>query len=158
MPHVVSIVHTPRAAAGKPQGHFVRLPLDRATLVVNGGIEADSKGRPGRRQLNVMAAEVVEELRGEGFKTAPGELGEQVVVAGLPPAAMAPGARLRLGDAVIEVTLPRTGCGRFESIQGKPKSSVVGRLGVMARVVAGGDIRVGDEVSPVPAEPGSRPT
>ena len=146
MGRVVSIAYTPRKAAGRPQGHYARVPLERARLVENRGIAGDAKGRPGRRQLNVMAAEVVEELRGEGFHATPGELGEQVVIAGIPAAALVPGARVRLGDAVIEVTLLRTGCARFEAIQGKPKGSVEGRLGVLARVVAGGEIAVGSEV------------
>ena len=42
--------------------------------------------------------------------------------------------------------LPRTGCPRFEQIQGRPASAVEGRLGVMARVIAGGTIRMGDPV------------
>ena len=82
----------------------------------------------------------------EGFKAGPGELGEQIVIAGIPVESLVPGARIRLGSAVIEVTKPRTGCGRFEAIQGKAKQSVVGRLGVMARVVVGGEVALGDEV------------
>ena len=74
-------------------------------------------------------------------------MGEQIVVAGLDETALMPGAGLALGEsAVIEVTLPRTGCDRFEHIQGKPKETTKGRLGVMARVVAGGVVRTGDPV------------
>jgi MOSC domain-containing protein YiiM len=143
---LVSIVHTPRDRAGRPQDHYVRVPLDRARLVENGGIEGDTKGRPGDRQLNIMVAEVLEGLRAEGFKTAPGELGEQLIVSGVDPASLAVGARLRVGTAVVEVTIPRTGCARFEMIQGKSKSAAAGRLGVMARVVVGGEAGVGDGV------------
>ncbi|MDB5312438.1 MAG: hypothetical protein JWO38_6640 [Gemmataceae bacterium] len=147
MGRVVSIVYTPRGQATRPEGHYARVPLDVAQLVADRGIGGDVKARPGRRQLNVMVAEVVADLRAEGFHTAPGELGEQIVIAGVPAGALVPGARVRLGGAVIEVTLPRTGCDRFETIQGKPKASVEGRLGVLARVVTGGEIRVGDEVT-----------
>ena len=59
---------------------------------------------------------------------------------------MTTGTRLRIGDAIVEITLPRTGCARFEAIQGHPKASVRGRLGVLVRVVCGGEVRVGDGV------------
>jgi MOSC domain-containing protein YiiM len=153
MPHVVSIVYTPRDAPElRPQAHYARVAVDRVTLVENRGIEGDAKGRPGRRQLNIMAAETLAELAAEGFRTAPGEMGEQIVVAGIDPATIAVGTRVRIGEAVVEVTLPRTPCDRFEYIQGKPKQSAKGRLGVMARVVAGGEVAVGDPVRVVPAE------
>jgi MOSC domain-containing protein YiiM len=79
-------------------------------------------------------------------------MGEQIVVAGIDTAAVAVGTRVRLGAAVVEVTLPRTGCSRFERIQGgRSKRSVTGRLGVMARVVEAGEVAVGDAVELLPA-------
>jgi MOSC domain-containing protein YiiM len=78
-------------------------------------------------------------------------MGEQIVIAGLDPADLAGGARLQLGDAVVEVGIPRTGCARFEAIQDKPRQSAKGRLGFMARVVTGGEVAVGDRVSVLPA-------
>jgi len=146
MPEVVSIVYTPYPPGPRPQDRYERVPVERVRLVENRGIEGDAKGRPGERQLNVMCAEVLAELAAEGFRTGPGEMGEQVVVAGVPTADLVPGARLQLGGAVVEVVLPRTGCARFEHIQGKPKQSAKGRLGVMARVVTGGEVAVGDAV------------
>jgi MOSC domain-containing protein YiiM len=49
-------------------------------------------------------------------------------------------------EAVIELVKPRTGCDRFEAIQGHPPSEAAGRMGVMARVLRSGSIQVGDEV------------
>jgi MOSC domain-containing protein YiiM len=148
-PHVVSIVYKPRGVKSKPQDHYTRIQLERARLIEFRGIEGDAKGGAGQRQLNVMHAEVLAELEAEGFQTAPGQLGEQIVIAGIPRESLTPGARLRLGTAVIEVTIPRTGCERFEMIQGKPRASVQGRLGVLARVVADGEVAVGDAVEVV---------
>ena len=149
---IVSIVYRPRdAATPRPEEHFTRERLERARLVEFQGIEGDAKGGSGDRQLNVMLAEALAQLRHEGFKTGPGELGEQIVIAGLDPAALCPGARLKLGGAVIEVGIPRTGCARFEAIQGKSKQLAKGRLGVMARVVTGGVVAVGDAVEALPS-------
>ena len=150
MPHLVSISFKTEDLEDKPAGRYARNPTAQATLTPRQGIVGDRKGGTGGRQLNVMRAETVADLEAEGFKTAPGELGEQLVVAGLPPDAATPGKRLRIGgSAVIEFDKLRTGCARFEQIQGRPKSAVAGRLGIMARVLVGGPIAVGDAVTVV---------
>jgi MOSC domain-containing protein YiiM len=147
VPAIVSIVYTPASVERKPKDWYARVPLDHALLVEGHGIEGDLKGSRGQRQLNIMRAEAVAELEALGLQTKPGELGEQLIIAGLDPASLVPGARLRLGEsAVIEITRPRTGCDRFEHIQGTSKESMDGRLGVMAKVVIGGEIRVSDAV------------
>ncbi|MCE9563098.1 MAG: MOSC domain-containing protein [Planctomycetes bacterium] len=152
-PRVVSIVYTPHdVAPRRPQGNYARVSMPQAVLAEFQGIVGDAKGGVGTRQLNIMSAETLAQLRAEGFKTDPGELGEQIVIAGLDLSNVAAGSRFRIGSAVVEVTLPRTGCARFETIQGKPKTMVTGRLGVLVRVVAGGAVAVGDPVELVPTE------
>jgi MOSC domain-containing protein YiiM len=147
MAHVVSIVFTPRdVEVRRPQDRYARASLECARLIEFQGIEGDAKGGTTDRQLNVMLAETLAELDAEGFKTAPGEMGEQIVIAGVEPAALVEGTHIKLGEAVIEVVKPRTGCARFEMIQGKPRQSAKGRLGVIARVVTGGEVAVGDAV------------
>jgi len=144
---IVSIAFTPAGVERKPHDWYARVSLDRAMLVEGHGIEGDLKGSRGNRQLNVMRAEAVAELDALGLQTRPGELGEQLIISGLDPALFVPGARLQLGaTAVIEITRLRTGCHRFEHIQGTLKEIVDGRLGVLARVVTGGEICVGDAV------------
>jgi MOSC domain-containing protein YiiM len=152
MPHIVSIVYTPRGVERRPTDRYARVSVERAMLIEQSGIDGDLKAATngGSRQLNVMRAETLAELAGEGRRTEPGRMGEQLVIAGLDPLALAEGTRLQLGDsAVIEIGIPRTGCARFESIQGATKQSVAGRLGVMARVVAGGEVAIGDAATVV---------
>lgn len=147
MAHVVSIVYRPRdIPTPRPQDRYARVPLERARLVEFHGIEGDAKGSSGDRQLNVMLAETMAELGTEGFQAGPGELGEQIVIAGLEPALLIEGTRIQLGSAVIEVGIPRTGCTRFEKIQGKQRQAAKDRLGALARVVTSGDVAVGDAV------------
>jgi len=147
MAQLMSIAFKAADLETKPEDRFSRRVASCATLAPRQGIVGDAKGATGNRQLNVMLAETVDELQVEGLRTAPGELGEQLIIAGLPASAGSVGVRLRIGGtAVIEVGIPRTGCARFEHIQGRPKSAVAGRLGFMARVVVGGEIAVGDEV------------
>jgi MOSC domain-containing protein YiiM len=152
MAHVVSIVYRPKGTK-RPQDRYERVPIERARLVEAYGIEGDQKGGSTDRQLNVMHAEILADLGTEGFQVGPGEMGEQIVIAGVDPAVMTPGSRLRLGTAaVMEVVEPRTGCARFEMIQGQSRKLVQGRFGVIARVVIGGEVAVGDEVEVLPPE------
>jgi MOSC domain-containing protein YiiM len=147
MAHIVSIAYTPEGVEQHPADHYARVALEHASLVEGRGILGDTKGKGGKRQLNIMRAETVAQLKAEGYRAAPGELGEQLVLAGLESGTLTLGARLHLGStAIIEVTKARTPCGRFAHIQGRPQEAAEGRIGVMARVLTGGDIAVGDAV------------
>jgi MOSC domain-containing protein YiiM len=146
MPTLATIVYKPAGLGDDPRDHYLRVAVNEATLLAGRGIMGDLKGTP-NRPLNVMSAETLEAMRAEGFKTGPGQMGEQIVVRGLDVAALAPDERLQIGPAaVIQVIKLRTGCDRFEAIQGHSPESAAGRLGILARVIAGGPIRVGDDV------------
>ncbi len=143
-------MHTPAGVDPRPPDHYARVPLEVATLLAGRGIVGDRKGGRPARQLNVMALETLEQLGAEGYRTAPGEMGEQIVLSGVAVDQLPAGTRLRLGgEAVLEVLEPRTGCDRLRHIQGCTPADVAGRLGVMARVVIGGTVRVGDPVAQV---------
>ena len=146
MSELVSIVYKPKDAAAAVGG-YTRVPLRQARLIAGHGTEGDAKGGSGGRHLNIMAAETLQALAREGFHTAPGQMGEQLVIAGLPVDSLPSGARVQIGEsACVEVVEPRTGCSRFEEYQGKLRQEAAGRLGVMARVLTGGMIRMGDPV------------
>lgn len=149
MAHVVSIVYRPKGTT-RPTDHYARVAAERVELVPRKGIAGDMKGAVSDRELNVMHAEQLAQLGTEGFKVGPGEMGEQIVVSDVDPAALVAGTRLRLGAATVEVIEPRTGCARFEMIQGKPRGVAKGRLGVIARVIEGGALAVGDAVELLP--------
>ncbi|HEY3968810.1 MAG TPA: MOSC domain-containing protein [Planctomycetaceae bacterium] len=148
MPIIISITYSPPVEVPRPKDQYHRVSVSQANLLAGHGIEGDRKGKWANRQLNVMSAETLKVLHDEGFQTAPGELGEQIVIDGIDVDALPVGSQIQLGSAaIIEVTMPRTGCDRFEHIQGKFKGLVRGRLGAMARVIAGGPIAIGDPVA-----------
>ena len=147
MIRIISIVYKPEGMTLEPEDHYLRTPLESANLITGHGIEGDRKGGNPKRNLNVMSFEALEELHQEGFKIQPGEMGEQLVIQGLDVGELKAGDRFQVGEqACIEVISQRTGCDRFEHIQGKPRQLAAGRMGVMAKVVADGMIAVGDPV------------
>ena len=146
MPTLTSLVYKPAGLGDDPESHYLRVSVTEAELVAGRGIKGDLKG-VANRPLNIMTAETLAVLTGEGFQTGPGQMGEQIVFSGLDVDALAEGDRVQIGDeAVVEIIKPRTGCDRFEHIQGRNPSLVQGRMGQMAKVVVGGVIRVGDTV------------
>jgi uncharacterized protein YdeI (YjbR/CyaY-like superfamily) len=144
---IASIVYKPESVVSEPATHYARVPVDSANLILGHGIEGDRKGGNPKRNLNLMSFETLEALREGGFSTLPGQMGEQIVVQGLEMGKLSAGDRLQIGDqALVEIVNQRTGCERFEHIQGKSRELAAGRMGVMATVITGGRIAVGDPV------------
>lgn len=150
MTQITSIVYKPKGSQD-PQDSYVRVPLQTAKLIVDGGIEGDAKGVP-NRQLNIMSTETIAGLEADGYKVNPGQLGEQIIVDGLKVEDLPSGTVLQFGDeAQIEVIKLRTGCNRFEHIQ-QPTTPFSGRLGIIAKVLTPGEIKVGSEVKVIAAQ------
>lgn len=144
---IAHLLYQPAPSEDKEPYGYVRVPRETVTLIAKHGIEGDCKaGKNPKRNLNIMASETVAQLAAEGFKTQPGEMGEQIQLSGIDVNNLKRGDRLQIGSAVVEITMLRTGCSWFEKIQTFSPSVVKGRLGQMASVIEGGEIRVGDPV------------
>ncbi len=141
---LISIVYSPLA------GSFNRKALPQAVLVAGYGIERDRKGGHPRRNLNVMDQEVLGQLAGEGYPADPGVLGENLIVQGVQLTEQPSGTLVRIGlDAVIELVALREPCYKLTPLDPRMPDSVIGRVGMMARVVEGGVVRVGNSVAVV---------
>jgi MOSC domain-containing protein YiiM len=119
------------------------------------------------RALSLFSLERIEALRAEGHPIAPGSTGENVTVAGLRWEQVVPGARLRIGTVVAEVTGYAAPC---RTIRGSFVGGRSGRISekafpgwsrVYARVLVEGVVRAGDPVTlvspaPEPFPAGSR--
>jgi hypothetical protein len=112
-------------------------------------------------QINVMGARAIALIAGDEARWP--LAGDQLFVdLDLSEEALPAGSRLRIGDAVLEVTTePHTGCDKFVSRFGvdamKFVNSPTGRKlrlrGLNARVVEPGAVRPGDTVVRLPAGP-----
>lgn len=141
----------------RPAGEPASVPLTRTTcghvdLIAGHGIDGDAKAGHPKRQINLIAIETLDDLAQRGFDTSLGRLGEQMRVSGIRLDQLSAGDFLTLGAAMVEITSTRNGCTRFADAQpagqGKPS------LGVLARVVRGGRVSVGDEVQVILADDG----
>ncbi len=138
-------------------GGLPKLPVGRA-YVTRLGLEGDAHrntryhGGPGRA-VCLYAAELIARLREEGHYVRPGTLGENVTVEGIDFEALKPGDALYLGDEVaLQVTSYTVPCRNIASNfhdRGYERLSAKlhpGQARLYARVLAGGNLAVGDPV------------
>jgi MOSC domain-containing protein YiiM len=161
-------------AVSRSRDHTFSKPNDLTIRLVAGlGVEGDAhmgekvKHRahirkqgpdiPNLRQVHLIHDELFDELSAAGFDLRPGILGENVTTHGVDLLALPAGTRLKLGaEAVVEITGLRNPCRQIEAFRPGLLSAVLGRdpqgnlirkTGVMAVVVAGGDVKAGDAVA-----------
>jgi MOSC domain-containing protein YiiM len=120
--------------------------------------------QPNLRQVHLIHAELHDELQAAGFVVSAGQMGENITTRGVALLALPTGTRLHLGEeAVVEVTGLRNPCfqlDRFQQglmaavLERRDDGEVVRKSGVMGIVLAGGEVRPGDEIRvELPAEP-----
>lgn len=122
-----------------------RLPMKAAeqiNAVADRGLDGCAHGRPGsKRQVLLMDVETLELLNLQ-----PGQIKENITTSGLKVQELRRGQRLRIGEAVLEVTLHCGPCKRMDDIRPGLEKELRGRRGMLCRVVQGGLIRRGDPI------------
>lgn len=120
--------------------------------------------QPNLRQLHLIHAELLDELRAAGFQPQPGDMGENVTTRGIDLLGLPTGTRLQLGDeALVELTGLRNPCKQLDELQPglmhatldrNENGELVRKAGVMAVVLRGGELRPGDRIEVrLPPEP-----
>jgi MOSC domain-containing protein YiiM len=119
-------------------------PRDRAVLLAGHGLEGCAHARPGgKRQVLLVSAA---HLRAVGVE--PGTIRENLVVEGADVQSWPVGRRVRIGGVELEVTMICDPCQNMEAIRPGLQAELEGRRGMLARVIEGGELAVGDPVEP----------
>ncbi len=126
-----------------------KVPVPSVTLVPDHGVRDDAHAGPGIRQVSLLAEESIAKMRDKGLSVGPGDFAENVTVAGIALPALPVGTRLRVGEALLEVTQIGKVCHARCAIYLQAGDCVMPREGIFARVVRGGAVAPGDAVEVV---------
>ena len=120
-----------------------RVPMERLerVRVVENGLEGCAHARPGKRSVLFVGAEDL-----EAVGVAPGVIRENFTVAGGDVMSWAPAQRVAVGEAEFEITMVCDPCHLMDEIRPGLQQELVGRRGMLARVVRPGEVAVGDPV------------
>lgn len=132
-----------RSARDKPMRE-----VEAADAVTEAGLRGDRyAGGSGKRGITLIQAEHLPAIAAlAGRPIVPALLRRNVVVSGIPLIALK-GRQFRIGDVVLQGTDPCDPCSRMETALGDGGYNAMrGHGGLCARIVAGGTLRIGDQV------------
>jgi len=118
--------------------------VENAEVIEGLGLRGDRHAIPGSpRQILLIEEETLNDL---GLWA--GAVRENITTRGLELMRLQPGQRIQLGEAVLlEVTKACTPCGRMDEIRNGLQAQLAGRRGILAKVVRGGTIKLGDVIT-----------
>jgi MOSC domain-containing protein YiiM len=171
-PHVIAVSTSATHA-------FSKGTAPRITLLAGLGVEGDAHcgiavkhrsrvaqdpTQPNLRQVHLVHTELFEELAAQGFKVAPGQIGENIATRNLNLLALPVDTELHIGpSAIVRLTGLRNPCEQLNQFQAGLTAAVLGRTpegklvrkaGVMGVVIAGGVMQPGSSITVrLPVEP-----
>lgn len=118
-----------------------------AEFVAGHGVRGDSHaGRDAHRQVSLFAQETFDQLLAEGFSVTPSALSANLFTQSIKLNSLEPGARLRVGEVVLEIVEARKPCRNITRIDNRLPKRLFGQCGQLARIVEGGTVRFGDAI------------
>lgn len=121
--------------------------VEKATFVVEHGIQNDAHAGPWHRQVSLLSHEAIEDFRSKGAEVSDGAFGENIVVSGIVLHELPVGTKLRANNVLFEVTQIGKECHQHCQIFHKMGDCIMPRLGIFARVIEGGEIGKDDEIT-----------
>ena len=138
-----------------PQGTITNLHIARvkgtpsdavqeATAISGLGLEGDRSAYEGNtRQVLFVDKEIL-----DGAGLVPGQVKENITVTGMNVSQIQPGQVFTIGDNVtLEAVGDCEACGKMDAIRMGLMDEIQGKRGMLAKVINGGSIKVGDSVT-----------
>ncbi|MEA4891940.1 MAG: MOSC domain-containing protein [Peptococcaceae bacterium] len=118
-----------------------------ARFIRDWGVEKDAHAGKWHRQVSLLSNEKIMEFRARGALVDYGAFGENLVVAGLDFSSLPLGTRFRCGGVLLELTQIGKECHGGCAIRRAMGDCIMPREGVFTRVLEGGVISVGDDMT-----------
>lgn len=119
--------------------------VQEAILREDYGIVGDAHAGS-QRQVSLLAGESIKKMK---LNVGPGDFAENITTNGIDLMSLDIGSRLKIGDAILEITQKGKECHTRCNIYYQAGDCVMPKEGVFAKVVKGGKIRVGEEICTV---------
>lgn len=126
--------------------------VQSASLKSDWGIETDAHAGNWHRQVSLLSFEKIENFRAEGAEIEFGDFGENLVVEGFDLRKVPVGTKIQAGEALLELTQIGKDCHSHCEIYKAMGDCIMPREGVFAKVIQGGTVRPGDEVTLLPLD------
>jgi MOSC domain-containing protein YiiM len=136
MAHVSGLWVSPEKGSGRMDAR------ERVQALTEHGFEGCAHARPGQSRQVLFAS--AEHLRSVGVD--PGRIRENLTIEGADVQQWPVGQRVGVGDAVFEITMVCDPCERMDALRPGLREELDGKRGMLARVVEGGELVLGDEV------------
>ena len=132
MATVAGLFISPERGSGRSEAR------ERVRALEGHGLEGCSHANPPRREVLFASQEHLDAVGVE-----PGAIRENITVAGADVQTWPIGQRLRVGDALLEITMVCDPCERMDQLRQGLRAELDGKRGMLAHVVEGGEITVG---------------
>jgi MOSC domain-containing protein YiiM len=119
----------------------------QSCLLPEFGLQDDAHAGKWHRQVSLLAMESIGKMVHLGLKVGPGDFAENITTQGLDLLKLPVGTRFRIGEnSLLEVTQIGKVCHTRCAIYYQAGDCVMPKEGIFARVLQGGEIKVGDEI------------
>jgi MOSC domain-containing protein YiiM len=132
---IAGIFTSPARKSGQSLAH------ERLQAIAGQGMEGCAHGNPPRREVLFASLEHLESVGVE-----PGATRENLTVDGADVQRWPIGQRVRVGEAVFEITMVCDPCRRMDDLRQGLRAELDDKRGMLARVVESGEVAVGDEI------------
>lgn len=124
-------------------------PVEEAVLLEQLGVEGDAHAEGGIRQVSMLAIESIEKMKKMGLDVKEGDFAENITTVGIDLLSLPIGTKLKIGDAILEVSqhgkICHTKCNIYKTVG----DCVMPREGIFCKVLKGGKIKKGMEVETI---------
>jgi molybdopterin adenylyltransferase len=121
--------------------------VEKCMLLEGHGLDQDAHAGPWHRQVSLLATESIEKIRKMGLDVKPGDFAENITTEGIDLPALPIGTTLRVGGKILmKVTQIGKECHARCAIFKQVGDCVMPKEGIFTEVVAGGEIKAGDEI------------
>lgn len=118
-----------------------------AELRADWGIVGDAHAAQWHRQVSLLAVESIERMRAKGLNVGPGSFAENLTTQGIDLISLPVGSQVCVGsDVALEITQHGKVCHDRCAIYEIAGDCVMPREGIFAKVIRGGQVKIGDAI------------